>query len=31
LDKPITDRFRQADHRTLKYLIVGGVKYTVKK
>ncbi len=28
LDAPKGDRFRQVDHRTLKWLIVRGVKYT---
>lgn len=34
LDAPENDsgkRIREVDHRTLKYLIVGNVKYTVKK
>lgn len=30
LDKPIGDRLRQVDHRTIEYLILEGVKYTVK-
>lgn len=30
LDKPDGDRIRLVDHRTLKWLIVDGVKYTVK-
>lgn len=30
MDKPVGDRIRLVDHRTLKWLIVDGVKYTVK-
>ena len=31
LDKPDGDRIRLVDHRTLKWLIVDGVKYILKK
>jgi hypothetical protein len=31
LDKPVTDRYSQVDHRTISMLIVNGVKYTLKK